>query len=121
MPRPAQPRPRSRRRLLLAGAPLLAAGAAVSVVLVGSAGRNGVAVTRVFGGERTEWIFSRSSLTYLGGRAYLVKTTSAGPKGMLTATTAVLARRGGQSRRGDTRLPRLPDPRAGPFAPAFRP
>jgi hypothetical protein len=61
MPRPAQPRPRSRRRLLLAGAPLLAAGAVVSVVLVGSAGRNGVAVTRVFDGERTEWISSRST------------------------------------------------------------
>ncbi|NBE81416.1 CU044_5270 family protein [Micromonospora rubida] len=61
---------------------------------VDAAGRTGVAVGRVDDrfGTRTEWIFDRTSLEYLGERSYLVRDTKIGKAGMLTGTTAVLSR-----------------------------
>jgi hypothetical protein len=58
-----------------------------------AAGRHGVAVafTDKFG-ERREWIFDPETFDYLGERSYLVRDSEIGPKGMLTATTAVLQR-----------------------------
>jgi hypothetical protein len=57
-----------------------------------AAGRHGIAVARVDLGERSEWIFDKRTLKYLGQRSYLVENSKEGPKGMLTATTAVLVR-----------------------------
>lgn len=59
---------------------------------VDAAGRHGFGVARVAGGERYEWIFDEASMLYLGERDYLVSDTSGGKAGMLTGTTAVLAR-----------------------------
>jgi hypothetical protein len=73
-----------------------AAGKIPGVVLVrdsvDAVGRHGVAVARVEFGERTEWIFDKTSLDYLGERSYLVEDTDGGKAGMLTATTAVTVR-----------------------------
>jgi hypothetical protein len=73
-----------------------AAGKIPGVVLVpdsvDAVGRHGVAVARVEFGERTEWIFGKTSLEYLGERSYLVEDTDGGKAGMLTGTTAVTAR-----------------------------
>jgi hypothetical protein len=59
---------------------------------VDAAGRHGVAVALVHDGERSEWIFDKKTLTYLGERGYMVKDTETAKKGMITATTAVLQR-----------------------------
>jgi len=59
---------------------------------VDAAGRHGIAVARVEYGERTEWIFDRTTFDYLGERSYLVEDTEGGKAGMLTATTAVTGR-----------------------------
>jgi hypothetical protein len=60
---------------------------------VDAQGRHGIAVARTDElGERREWIFDRTTSTYLGERSYLVRDTTVGPAGMLTATTAVLTR-----------------------------
>ncbi|MFB7512609.1 CU044_5270 family protein [Streptomyces sp. NPDC056144] len=59
---------------------------------VDAAGRHGVAVARVYAGERTEWIFDKKSLEFLGERGVMVEDTTAGKKGQVTATTAVLGR-----------------------------
>ncbi|WP_433830018.1 CU044_5270 family protein [Actinoplanes sp. CA-015351] len=59
---------------------------------VDATGRSGIAVAFVESGERTEWIFDRATLEYLGERSYLVEDTDAGRAGMLTATTAVTGR-----------------------------
>ncbi|MFC6880634.1 MULTISPECIES: CU044_5270 family protein [Actinomadura] len=59
---------------------------------VDAAGRHGVAVALVAYGERSEWIFDRKTLSYLGERGYMVKDTEHARKGMTTATTAVLQR-----------------------------
>ncbi|MEU2611459.1 CU044_5270 family protein [Micromonospora sp. NPDC007271] len=59
---------------------------------VDAAGRHGVAVAHVEFGERTEWIFDKTTYEYLGERSYLVEDTSDGKAGMLTATTAVITR-----------------------------
>ncbi|GAA3337071.1 hypothetical protein GCM10020358_12020 [Amorphoplanes nipponensis] len=60
---------------------------------VDAEGRHGVAVARTDQfGERQEWIFDARTLAYLGERSYLVRDTGDGKAGMLTATTAVLAR-----------------------------
>jgi hypothetical protein len=59
---------------------------------VDAIGRHGIAVARVEFGERTEWIFDRTTFDYLGERSYLVEDTSGGKAGMLTATTAVTER-----------------------------
>ncbi|MCX5233077.1 hypothetical protein [Streptomyces sp. NBC_00233] len=54
--------------------------------------RHGTAVARVHDGERTEWIFDRQSLEFLGERSVMVKDTPSAKAGQVTATTAVLAR-----------------------------
>ncbi|MEU1863325.1 CU044_5270 family protein [Streptomyces gardneri] len=59
---------------------------------VDAAGRHGVAVARVHAGERTEWIFDRKSLEFLGERGVMVEDTNWGKSGQVTATTAVLSR-----------------------------
>jgi hypothetical protein len=57
-----------------------------------AAGRHGEAVAFVSDGERTEFIFDRTTHLYLGERSYLVKDTSEGRAGTLLGTSAVLAR-----------------------------
>ncbi|GAB1691155.1 CU044_5270 family protein [Krasilnikovia sp. M28-CT-15] len=60
---------------------------------VDAQGRHGVAIARTEeSGERREWIFSATTLEYLGERSYLVRDTRTGKAGMLTGTTAVLER-----------------------------
>ncbi|MDV5143010.1 CU044_5270 family protein [Streptomyces sp. SBC-4] len=59
---------------------------------VDAAGRHGVAVARVHAGERTEWIFDRRTLDFLGERGVMVEDTAWGKAGQVTATTAVLSR-----------------------------
>ncbi|MFF8840945.1 CU044_5270 family protein [Streptomyces sp. NPDC015130] len=59
---------------------------------VDAAGRHGVAVARVHAGIRTEWIFDRKSLEFLGERGVMVEDTPWGKVGQVTATTAVHSR-----------------------------
>ncbi|MFD3659579.1 hypothetical protein ACFWVF_03095 [Streptomyces sp. NPDC058659] len=59
---------------------------------VDAAGRHGVAVARVHAGERTEWIFDKKTLDFLGERGVMVEDTAWGTSGQVTATTAVLSR-----------------------------
>lgn len=59
---------------------------------VDAAGRHGVAIAYESLGERTEYIFDKSTHTYLGERSYLVKDTSAGKAGQLTGISAVFDR-----------------------------
>ncbi|MET9673112.1 CU044_5270 family protein [Streptomyces sp. NPDC006482] len=59
---------------------------------VDAAGRHGVAVARVHAGERTEWIFDRKTLEFLGERGVMVQDMPWASSGQVTATTAVLAR-----------------------------
>ncbi|MQY05179.1 CU044_5270 family protein [Actinomadura macrotermitis] len=58
---------------------------------VDAAGRHGVAVSRVTGAGRTEWIFDRKTFAYLGSRTVLVKDTDEGRKGTLIGHSALLA------------------------------
>ncbi|WP_327048386.1 CU044_5270 family protein [Microbispora sp. NBC_01189] len=57
-----------------------------------AAGREGIAVAREDKGARTEWIFDRTTLEYLGRRKVQTEDTRWLKKGMLLATTAVLDR-----------------------------
>ncbi|MGW1108474.1 CU044_5270 family protein [Streptomyces sp. NPDC002540] len=59
---------------------------------VDAAGRRGVAVARVHDGERTEWLFDKHSLEFLGERSVMIKDTPWAKAGQITATTAVLSR-----------------------------
>ncbi|MFF0753187.1 CU044_5270 family protein [Streptomyces sp. NPDC004267] len=68
---------------------------------VDAAGRHGVAVARVHAGERTEWIFDRNTLEFLGERSVMAEDTAWARSGQITATTAVLTR-GITDRAGDT-------------------
>ncbi|MFI7382725.1 CU044_5270 family protein [Streptomyces sp. NPDC049813] len=55
-------------------------------------GRHGVGISRddkTFG-TRTEWVFDKKDLTFLGSRSYLVKDTRYGKAGTLMSSTAVL-------------------------------
>jgi hypothetical protein len=54
-----------------------------------AAGREGIAVARQEQGARTEWIFDRKSLEYLGRRKVQIEDTQWLKKGMLLATTAI--------------------------------
>jgi hypothetical protein len=67
-------------------------GVAVIPDATDAAGRHGVAVAHTDNGERTEYIFDKNTHAYLGERSYLVRNTSEGKAGMLTASTAVLLR-----------------------------
>ncbi|MCM1949862.1 CU044_5270 family protein [Streptomyces sp. G2] len=55
-----------------------------------AAGREGVAVARTAGGERTQWVFDRSTSGFLGARTVLVSAAAAGPAGTVLSETAVL-------------------------------
>ncbi|MFD8482407.1 CU044_5270 family protein [Kitasatospora sp. NPDC059673] len=59
---------------------------------VDAAGRHGVAVARVHGGERNEWIFDKQSLRLLGERTVLLKDGPWGRAGDEVASVAILAR-----------------------------
>jgi hypothetical protein len=59
---------------------------------VDDAGGHGEALAPAFDGERTELISGKNTRAYLGERSYLVKNTTAGKAGTLTAGAAVLAR-----------------------------
>ncbi|MFE5200885.1 hypothetical protein ACFQ93_45645, partial [Streptomyces sp. NPDC056601] len=55
-------------------------------------GRHGVGIARedTTYGTRTEWIFDRQDLTFLGSRSYLTKDTSYGKSGTLLSSNAVI-------------------------------
>ncbi|WP_282696522.1 CU044_5270 family protein [Streptomyces sp. CC208A] len=55
-----------------------------------AAGREGVAVARTAGGERTQWVFDRATSAFLGERTVLVAASDAGPAGTVLSETAVL-------------------------------
>ncbi|WP_405984277.1 CU044_5270 family protein [Streptomyces sp. NBC_00872] len=57
-----------------------------------AAGRDGVAVARVYMGKRTEWIFNKDSLHFLGQRSVMVEGTVWGEKGEVIDDIAVLSR-----------------------------
>ena len=61
---------------------------------VDAVGRHGIGVARVdaVDGERSEWIFDRTTLRYLGERDYLVHDTVNGKAGTLIGISAVLVR-----------------------------
>ncbi|MEU8969434.1 CU044_5270 family protein [Streptomyces monashensis] len=61
---------------------------------VDAAGRHGIAVAREDAklGERTEWIFDRSSLAFIGERAQLTRDSARGTAGTPTQASAVLER-----------------------------
>ncbi|WP_372407339.1 CU044_5270 family protein [Streptomyces luteireticuli] len=57
-------------------------------------GRHGVAIAREDRqlGQRTEWVFDKKTLTYLGQRTYLTRTDEWGEAGTLVHATAILER-----------------------------
>ncbi|KUN82239.1 CU044_5270 family protein [Streptomyces griseoruber] len=61
---------------------------------VDAAGRHGIAIARVdtAAGTRTEWIFDRTTLDYLGERTVFSRDTKRGRKGAVLFTSAVLER-----------------------------
>ncbi|MFT2017922.1 CU044_5270 family protein [Streptomyces sp. 796.1] len=60
---------------------------------VDASGRHGVAVSQDRGNRRTEWIFDKEKLTYLGERTVLINDDSAGGKaGRIIVSTAVTER-----------------------------
>ncbi|NML55565.1 hypothetical protein HHL19_26365 [Streptomyces sp. R302] len=71
-----------------------AAGRIPGVVVVPSArdaaGREGVAVARTSGAERTQWVFDRSTSAFLGEQTVLVAASPAGAAGTVLSETAVL-------------------------------
>lgn len=60
---------------------------------VDAADREGVAVAFDADGERTEWIFDKDSLAYLGTRDYLITDSSRGKAGTLLSTSAVVTQK----------------------------
>ncbi|TDD88726.1 CU044_5270 family protein [Actinomadura rubrisoli] len=58
---------------------------------VDAAGRHGVAVARVQGPVRSEWIFDKKTFAYLGERSVLVKDGDQGKKGTVLSHSALLA------------------------------
>ncbi|MFC8234242.1 hypothetical protein [Streptomyces sp. NPDC057284] len=67
-------------------------GAEVVHDSVDAAGRHGEALAFESLGERTEYIFDKTTHTYLGERSYLGKDTNAGKTGQLTGISAALDR-----------------------------
>lgn len=60
---------------------------------VDALGRHGIAIARTHDGLRTEWIFDRRTLQFLGERTVTTETFgSSVPPGIVTASTAVVAR-----------------------------
>ncbi|MEU8950611.1 hypothetical protein [Streptomyces sp. NPDC048489] len=58
---------------------------------VDAANRHGQALAFESRSERTEYIFDKTTHTYLGERSYLVKDTAAGKAGHLTGISAILS------------------------------
>ncbi|MCO6007197.1 CU044_5270 family protein [Actinoallomurus purpureus] len=52
-------------------------------------GRKGIAVSFDAHGERTEWVFDKTSFAYLGDRDYLINNSSQGRAGTLMSASAV--------------------------------
>ncbi|MFF3752434.1 CU044_5270 family protein [Streptomyces sp. NPDC002018] len=59
---------------------------------VDAAGRAGVAVARVHDGKRTEWIFDKNTLRFLGERSVMTESTAWAKKGQVIDDAAVLSR-----------------------------
>ncbi|MDT0492264.1 CU044_5270 family protein [Streptomyces griseus] len=57
---------------------------------VDAAGRHGVAVARVHDGERTEWVFDKSTARLLGERTVLLEDNAWGKDGAVVASVAIL-------------------------------
>ncbi|MET9443101.1 CU044_5270 family protein [Streptomyces sp. NPDC006610] len=57
---------------------------------VDAAGRHGVAVARTHDGERTEWIFDKSTARLLGERTVLVEDTAWGKAGTVVSSVALI-------------------------------
>ncbi|MGW8486909.1 hypothetical protein [Streptomyces sp. NPDC055886] len=55
-----------------------------------AAGRHGVAVARTSGGERTEWIFDKSTARLLGERTVLVEDNAWGKAGTVVTSVALV-------------------------------
>jgi hypothetical protein len=54
--------------------------------------RHGIAIARTDGGIRTEWIFDRHTLQFLGERSVTTGQTEFGPAGTVTGSTAIVNR-----------------------------
>ncbi|MET7292426.1 CU044_5270 family protein [Streptomyces griseoloalbus] len=65
-------------------------GVDVVPAAVDAAGRNGVAVARTHDGERTEWIFDKSTARLLGERTVLVEDSAWGKAGTVVTSVAVV-------------------------------
>lgn len=59
---------------------------------VDAAGRRGVAVARADDGKRTEWIFDKVTLRFLGERTVMTENSAAAKKGQVIDDAAVLSR-----------------------------
>jgi hypothetical protein len=55
-------------------------------------GRHGIAIARTDGIARTEWIFDKTSLQFLGERSVLTEAMGPVPAGTVTASTAIVVR-----------------------------
>ncbi|GAA3392312.1 CU044_5270 family protein [Streptomyces roseoviridis] len=67
-------------------------GVDVAPDAVDAAGRHGVAVARVHDGERTEWIFDKSTARLLGERTVLLEDNAWGKAGTTVTSVAVINR-----------------------------
>ncbi len=59
---------------------------------VDALGRHGVAIARTHAGMRTEWIFDRTTLQFLGERSVTTEQTEWGPGDTVIGSTAVVVR-----------------------------
>ncbi|WP_435804348.1 hypothetical protein [Streptomyces hirsutus] len=57
---------------------------------MGAAGRHGVAVARTHDGERTEWIFDKSTARLLGERTVLLEDNAWGKAGTVVTSVALI-------------------------------
>ncbi|MCX2922850.1 hypothetical protein [Streptomyces sp. NEAU-W12] len=73
-------------------AAVLIPGVDVVPEAVDAAGRHGVAVSRTHDGERTEWIFDRSTAQLLGERTVLVEDSAWGKAGTVVTSVALVDR-----------------------------
>jgi hypothetical protein len=58
---------------------------------VDAAGRHGVAVARAHDGERTEWIFDKSTAHLLGERTVLLEDNAWGRAGTVVTSVALIS------------------------------
>jgi len=60
---------------------------------VDALGRHGIAIARTDAGQRTEWIFNRNTLQFLGERTVAAEASpNWGPAGTVLDSTAIVAR-----------------------------